>query len=259
MSVTLDKKRILVTRPKHQADHLCGLITANGGQAIAYPTIEIQPVKKPDKILVRSNSLNDFDYIVFVSRNAVMVAFDQYSSLVSLPEHIKVFAIGASTAQTLTSLNIANVIHSGLQADSEALLDLSEMQQERLTGKKILIVRGSGGREHLADNLKNRGALVDYAEVYKRCLPEYDIKHSHNIWQNTKPDAIVVTSNDGLKNLVHLTSEIDQQHLFTTPLVLMSSRSDSLAKELGFISITSIATDKNDEGLMTALLDLVGE
>lgn len=259
MSVTLDKKRILVSRPKHQAEHLCELITANGGQAIAYPTIEIQPVKDPDKILVRENAFSEFDIIVFVSRNAAKMAFDHYLSLASLPVHIKVFAIGAGTAETLSSLNIKNVIHAGVHADSEALLNLPEMQKERLAGKKVLIIRGVGGREYLADNLKSRGASVDYAEVYKRCLPEYDVKDSHNIWQDIKPDAIVITSNDGLNNLVHLTPETDQPQLFTTPLVLMSARSDNLAKELGFVSVTGIAIDKNDEGLLSVLLDLVGE
>ncbi len=259
MSVSLDKKRILVTRPKHQAEHLCELITANGGQAIAYPTIEIQPVKDHDKILVNSNALSEYNFIVFVSRNAVKMAFDHYLSLASLPAHITVFAIGAGTAETLSSLNIKNVIHAGTQADSEALLNLSEMQEERLTSKKALIIRGVGGREYLADNLKSRGASVDYAEVYKRCLPEYDVKDSHEIWQDIKPDATVITSNDGLNNLVHLTPETDQPQLFSTPLVLMSARSDNLAKELGFVSVTSTAIDKNDEGLLSALLDLVGE
>lgn len=259
MSVTLDKKRILVTRPKHQAEHLCELITANGGQAIAYPTIEIHPVNDPDKILVRKNAFSEFDFIVFVSRNAVKMAFEHYLILASLPAHIKVFAIGTGTAETLSSLNVKNVSHAGLHADSEALLNLPEMQEEWLTGKKALIIRGVGGREYLADNLKSRGASVDYAEVYKRCLPEYDVKDSHKIWQDIMPDAIIITSNDGLNNLVHLTAETDQPQLFTTPLVLMSARSDNLAKELGFISITGIAIDKNDEGLLSVLLDLVGE
>ncbi len=259
MALTLDKKRILVTRPKYQADHLCELITANGGQAIAFPTIEIQPVKDPDEVLVGSDAFSKFDLIVFVSRNAVKMAFDHYLSLASLPAYIKVVAIGAGTAEVLFDLNIKNVVHAGVQADSEALLNLSEMQEERLAGKKILIIRGVGGREYLADNLKRRGASVDYAEVYKRCLPEYDVKDSHKIWHDIKPDAIVITSNEGINNLVRLTPETDQPQLFNTPLVLMSARSDNLAKELGFVSDTSIALGKNDEGLLSALLDLVGE
>jgi uroporphyrinogen-III synthase len=259
VSVTLNNKQILVTRPKHQADNLCELIAANGGQAIAFPTIEIQAVANPGDSLTSSKALSEYDFVVFVSRNAVKVAFDQFLSQVSLPEHIKIIAIGAGTAEALSEMNITAVIHAGKQADSEALLQLPEMQKEEITGKKILIIRGVGGREYLADNLIGRGALVDYAEVYKRCLPEYGSKDSHKIWQDIRPNAVIITSNDGLNNLLRLTLEADKAQLFSTPLVLMSARSDNLAKELGFVSDTSIAVDKNDEGLLLALLDLVGE
>ncbi len=255
----LKKKKILVTRPKHQADNLCNLISSNGGEAIAFPTIDIQPIHESDKNFVKSNSFSGYDFIIFISRNAVEFAFDRYLSLVRLPSHIKIFAIGAGTAKVLLDRNVKNVIHAGVQADSNALLDLSQMQEKRLKDKKVLIIRGVGGREYLAENLKSRGASVDYAEVYKRCLPENDISDIYQAWQNTKLDAIVITSNEGLNNLVSLISENNQLQLFNTPLVLMSTRSDRLAKELGFVSNTSIAVNKSDEGLLLAILDLVGE
>ena len=257
--MSLKKKRILVTRPKHQADHLCKLISSNGGEAIAFPTIDIQPINESDKSLVKSNAFSEYDFIIFISRNAVEIAFDRYLSLARLPAHIKIFAIGAGTADVLLARNIKNVIHAGVQADSRAFLNLSQMQKRRLKDKKVLIIRGIGGRQYLADNLKSRGASVDYAEVYKRCLPEQDVNNIYQEWQNTKLDAIVITSNEGLNNLVSLVSENDHSRLFNTPLVLMSIRNDNLAKELGFVSNTSIAINKSDEGLLLAILDLVGE
>ena len=257
--MSLKKKRILVTRPKHQADHLCKLISSNGGEAIAFPTIDIQPINESDKSLVKSNAFSEYDFIIFISRNAVEIAFDRYLSLARLPAHIKIFAIGAGTADVLLARNIKNVIHAGVQADSKAFLNLSQMQKRRLKDKKVLIIRGIGGRQCLADNLKSRGASVDYAEVYKRCLPEQDVNNIYQEWQNTKLDAIVITSNEGLNNLVSLVSENDHSRLFNTPLVLMSIRNDNLAKELGFVSNTSIAINKSDEGLLLAILDLVGE
>ena len=257
--MSLKKKRILVTRPKHQADHLCKLISSNGGEAIAFPTIDIQPINESDESLVKSNAFSEYDFIIFISRNAVEIAFDRYLSLARLPAHIKIFAIGAGTADVLLARNIKNVIHAGVQADSRAFLNLSQMQKRRLKDKKVLIIRGIGGRQYLADNLKSRGASVDYAEVYKRCLPEQDVNNIYQEWQNTKLDAIVITSNEGLNNLVSLVSENDHSQLFNTPLVLMSTRNDNLAKELGFVSNTSIAINKSDEGLLLAILDLVGE
>lgn len=259
MSVTLNNKRILVTRPKHLADHLCELISKSGGESILFPTIEIQPVTNSEKLLERFNNINEYNFVIFVSRNAVKTAFNHYIDESELPEQVQPVAIGAGTADALADMNITNVLHAGVQADSETLLQLPELQGELLLDKKILIVRGVSGRELLADNLKARGASVDYAEVYTRCLPEYEMKDSHEIWQDIKPEAVIVTSNDGLNNLVNLTSENDRQRLFNTPLVAMSTRTADLAKESGFISETRIAKGKNDEGLLSALLELVGD
>lgn len=260
MSVSLNNKRILVTRPRHQAERLCALVTNNGGQAILFPTIDIQRVK--DSVhnkLILDDVLSGFDIVIFVSRNAVKFAFDHHLSTADLSNDIQFVAIGAGTAEAFSEWGDMPVLHAGVHADSETLLQLPEMQKDRLAGKKILIIRGVGGREYLADNLISRGAFVDYAEVYRRCLPEYEMNDCHKIWQDIKPEAIIVSSNEGLANLVSLTSELDQLQLFSTPLVLMSARSVNLAKQSGFVSKMSIAKVKNDEGLLLALLDLVGE
>lgn len=259
MTKTLLNKRILVTRPKHQADKLCELITAYKGQPVSFPSIEIQAIETPDNRLGDNDTLLQYDFIIFVSRNAVNITFERYANLANLSADIQLVAIGAGTAEALTELSIENVLHAGLQAQSEALLELPEMQAERLADKKILIVRGLGGREYLRDNLVKRGATVDYAEVYKRCLPKYEANDVHNLWQNIKPDAAIVSSNDGLRNLVSLTAELGQEQLFNLPLVLMSERSITLARELGFTSRINAAVDKNDQGLLQALLDLAGE
>lgn len=260
MSVSLNNKRILVTRPRHQADRLCALIADNGGQAILFPTIDIKRVEDSmhNKLLC-GDVLSDFDIVIFVSRNAVKFAFDHYLSTAGLSKDIQFVAIGAGTAEALSEWGVMPVLHAGVHADSETLLQLPEMQNDRLTDKNILIIRGVGGREYLADNLRSRGASVDYAEVYRRCIPEYEVKDCHKIWQDIKPEAIIVSSNEGLANLVSLTSEIDQLQLFSTPLVLMSARSVNLAKQSGFVSKMSIAKVKNDEGLLLALLGLAGE
>lgn len=259
MSVTLNNKHILVTRPKHQAAKLCELISVNAGQAISFPTIEIQVVDESTTPSKGNETLSKYNIVIFVSRNAVNMAFEHYFDITNFAKGIQFLAIGIGTAESLSELGITNLLHAGAQADSENLLLLSELQRAQLKGKKILIVRGIGGREYLADNLRERGALVDYAEVYKRSLPEYEAQDSHKIWQNVKPNAIIVSSNEGLSNLVKLTADIDQSQLFNTPLVLMSTRSVNLAKESGFISEMIVAKEKNDEGLLLALLDLVGE
>jgi uroporphyrinogen-III synthase len=264
VSATLKNKRILVTRPAHQADQLCRLISDAGGIPVLFPTIEIRPVLNPEKLSAKLSAcfanIDQYDFIIFVSRNAVTAVFDHYLSKDGLlAEKIQILAIGSGTAAALSELAMSDVLHAGVQADSESLLLLPELDSELVRNKKILIVRGVGGRELLADNLKQRGALVDYAEVYQRALPEYDIQQCRELWQNEQLDAVIISSNEGLENLLKLTADADQEKLFKTPLIVMSARNAELAKQTGFITETAIAKEKNDEGLLLALLELVGE
>ncbi|MEM6998771.1 MAG: uroporphyrinogen-III synthase [Pseudomonadota bacterium] len=258
MSETINNKKILVTRPRHQASQLCELISNGGGHTILFPTIEVRPIINSDVILNRFRNLDVYDYIIFVSRNAVKVTFENYLNLKNITDKQQVLAIGSGTASVLHEIKITNILHAGIQADSESLLLIPELAQELICNKKILIVRGVGGRELLADSLKKRGAQVDYAEVYERCLPEYGIQECHEIWQNENPDAVVVSSNEGLVNLVKLTVEADRKQLFNTPLVVMSDRNADLAKETGFVSEIKVAVEKSDNGLFSTLQEIVG-
>jgi uroporphyrinogen-III synthase len=257
--VSLKNKRILVTRPRHQSDRLCELISKANGIAILFPTIEIKAILSSEKLSACFDNINQYDFVIFVSRNAVRVVFENYLNESQLPNHIQVLAIGAGTAVALSEANMMDVLNAGIQADSESLLQIPELAGEHVNNKRILIVRGVGGRELLADTLKERGATVEYAEVYQRHLPEYEIQECHEVWQNSAPDAVIVSSNEGLENLLKLTEEKDRKQLFNTPLVVMSERNEKLAKSIGFVSKVEIANTKNDEGLLSAVFNLVGD
>ncbi len=259
MTLTLNNKKVLVTRPRHQSDHLCELISNAGGSSLRFPTIEIQAVLNSEKLSNCFANINEYDYIIFVSRNAVKVVFENYLKLSDLANQVQLLAVGAGTTAVLAKMDIMNVLHAGAEADSESLLLLPELQREVINNKRILIVRGLGGRELLADTLKERGANVEYAEVYQRCLPEYKIQERHGLWQNDEIDVIIASSNEGLDNLLKLTEEEDKQQLFKTPLAVMSKRNANLARELGFISGLGIAKASSDEGLLAAVIELVGD
>lgn len=259
MPASLSNKRILLTRPEGQAEKLYKLISNSGGETLLFPTIEIKPIVNSEKLLRCFNKINTYDCVIFISRNAVEMAFDLYLSDKHLLEQIQLFAIGAVTARALNDRGISNVLHTRTQADTESLLERPELQAVNLQGKRILLIRGVGGRELLADTLQERGAEVDYAEVYQRCLPEYETNDIKKLWQNSKPDAIITTSNDGLQNLLKLTINDYRQNLFKTPMVVMSNRAIELAREMGFTSRLEVANEKNDEGLFCTLLNIVGD
>ena len=254
--MTLQNKRILITRPNEQADSLCKLISNHGGVSVRFPTIKIQPIAKTDTLIKCFDEISKYDFIIFISRNAVKITIDHFIDNIDVFRDIQIIAIGPGTAEELATRGLTDIICPGSQTDSKALLDLKEMQSNKITNKQILIIRGKGGRELLADSLETRGANINYVEVYKRCLPEYGEHEVGNAWHKKKPDVVVVTSNEILNNLISLLSD-DKKKLFSTPLVTMSERIAERARKEGFISKIGVAREQNDDGILAGLLELV--
>jgi uroporphyrinogen-III synthase len=95
----------------------------------------------------------------------------------------------------------------------------------------MLIIRGHGGRELLAEGMRKRGAEVEYAEVYRRVTPPPPPADLLTVWRD-RVDAMIVTSEEMLKNLVELTGF--DQNVLQTPLIVISERLQNNAGTLGF-------------------------
>ncbi len=235
---------IVVTRPAHQAGPLCRLIEAQGGTAINFPSMEIETSHQPQPFLQR---LEQFDIAIFISANAV-----EYAALhmpAALPPQLIVAAVGKQTATLLQQQYQRPILAPTAGADSEALLALPELQQ--VEGSRVLIVRGEGGRELLAEALSQRGASVEYAEVYRRVRPKRDL----GALQNHGPiDLITATSNASLQNLYDMASAPQRRWLLQLPLVVIGQRCAALAQQLGFQMPANVAAEISDTGLLQAML-----
>ena len=221
---------VLVTRPIHQSENLAKLIREKGGNPILFPVIEIQPVQAN----LLDYNFNEFDLAIFISANAVKY---------SIPVNIECFAVGKATANCLKTAKFP-----APPFNSEALLEMPEMQESAISGKKIAVFRGEGGRELLAKTLKQRGASVTYINVYKRVQPPVPA-WIHNI----KIDIIVITSSEGLQNFMNMLD--GQAWIRNTPMVLISERIKVVAERLGVIAPIFIAPTASDDGLLAAILN----
>jgi len=255
----LDGIRILVTRPAKQTGPLCSLIEKSGGVAMRLPTIDLQAPDDPGQVEQICKRLTEFQIAIFVSRNAVDWAFDLFIDKADIPAGLAIMAIGTGTAEQLKQRGISNVCFAKGSANSEAFLELSGFQADVVKDKQIIIFRGQGGREVLADGLRKRGAQVRYAEVYRRVQPRHDEDIIHKLWIDTPPDVIVVTSNEGLQNLFNMTAVDDHKQLLRTPLVSIGKRMSGLADQLGFSRLPVVARETSDQGLLESVIDTVGE
>ncbi len=188
---------VLVTRPLAQSSELIEAIETNGGNAFSLPVIEIVPRDEHD-IQADASRMAAPDISVFVSSNAVAYGL-KYAGTASKA------AVGPATAAAITATGQAVDIVPSDGYDSESLLAEAALQD--VVGKNIRIIRGSNGRELLADTLRDRGAHVDYLSVYDRMLPEIDSDTLRDIvtaWQEGRIHVVTVMSVESLHKLIDL-------------------------------------------------------
>ena len=248
MQHSLTNLRVLITRPLAQSRALAAQIHEYRGIAVQVPTLEIVGVPASDSLRKKLLCGTECQAVIFVSHNAVIHA-NRITPLAGFSMRA-VFAPGRSTALALNEVGVNDVITPATGYDSESLLALPEMRD--VSGKHILIVRGQGGREELHDKLVNRGARVNYAEVYNRRRPA-DCHENLRRALADGVDVICVSSGEAMENLLSSLPAGEAESVLQLPLFAPSPRVAGLARARGFKQPV-IADTPDDLGTTTSLL-----
>jgi uroporphyrinogen-III synthase len=242
---------VLVTRPEHQAHHLCQLIEAEGGAPVRYPALVIKP--RPDRAAVRAATgpADRYDLIIFISANSVRYGADFLDQRRDVP----LAAVGQPTAAALNAAGYRVSVMPAEGASSEALLAMPQLAH--MSGQRVLIVRGSGGRVLLAEALAARGATVQYAEVYTRepARPSTQLQAEiEQLWRQGGIRAYAATSVELLEALVGIVTPRSRELMDSTALVTGSQRVADAAARLGLGSPILLADSPDDAALTGALV-----
>lgn len=208
---------VLVTRPRAQANELVTAIEQAGGTAYCFPVIEIV-ARDPSDVADDAAGLRAPDIVIFVSRNAVEYGLDYVGAG-------RICAIGPATAAAVRAAGRVVDIEPASGFDSEHLL--AEPELTDVAGKEVRIIRGSKGRELLAEQLTSRGANVSYLSVYERRVPEVSSDSLADVetrWREGAISFVTVMSVQSLRNLVQLLPAWCEKQLETTPLVTPAGR-----------------------------------
>jgi uroporphyrinogen-III synthase len=209
--------RVLVTRPKAQGQGLVEAIGAAGGSAVVFPVMEAHG-RDPADIASDTGRLSDPDIVIFVSANAVRFGLASAGSG-------KVAAIGPATTRAIEQRGVAVGIRSADGFTSEHLLATPELLD--VQGKVIRIIRGNGGRELMAQTLRDRGATVEYLEVYSRHLPAHTEAEISDVEQQLvrgEIDVVTLMSVESLLNLIALLPSTTYPAIANTLLVTPAIR-----------------------------------
>ncbi len=189
------------------------------------PLLHIQPLPI-DQHQWHSLSQQPPDILIFISPAAAQFGVDL------LPRHIfnhaKVISVGAATAKQLSDAGISD-IETPLVETSEGLLELTSLHH--VAQKRIVIVRGNGGRELLHEQLTDRGANVTYTEVYQRQWLTLSEQQTIDKWRKQKINCIVVTSSQLLEKTLSLIDDLAFANQCSW--IVVSQRCKQRAEQLG--------------------------
>ncbi|PLY41341.1 uroporphyrinogen III synthase [Janthinobacterium sp. ROICE36] len=252
---------VVITRPAAQAGPLAARVAALGWPVTLLPLLEIHALDGEEEcaqlqaVLAR---LAEYDLVAFVSPNAIDCVFAHLSAW---PSGLPLAVVGEGSRLALGAHGVTDAnasITSPLdtaRSDSEHLLLALDLPA--LRGKRVLIVRGDGGRDYLADGLRAAGAEVEFVTAYRRKVPELTpalratlekLLQHNNDW--------IITSSEALRGFLALLGEMgdekttvvkmQQQHL-----IVPHARIAQTAAVLGFARVT--LTGSGDAGVLAAL------
>jgi len=244
-------RHIVVTRPAGQATHLAEALVEQGAHPVLYPVLAIEGVSDTTPILDAAIRLDQYDWAMFVSPNAVDKALAVVLAHRSWPAQVRAATVGRSSEQAMARHGITDITAPQERFDSEALLALPEFADVR--GKSVVIFRGDSGRDLFGDTLKERGATVDYVTCYRRTRPARDPASLLKLWSEGRLDAMTVTSSEGLRNLYAMVGKLGQGWLKRTPTFVPHARIAEQARALGLHNV--VQTGPADAGLLAGLND----
>jgi uroporphyrinogen-III synthase len=249
----LTGKAIVVTRPEGQSSAISQRLSELGANVIKFPLIAIEPLANQR---INQSKLTNYNYLIFTSRNSVdmfiKVLMDDLplGTTLKLPETVQIGAVGKQTAEALASHGILAAVVPSELFNSEALLEHKDLQA--VEGKRIAIIRGEGGRDLLRDTLGERGAEVDYFDVYRRVCPVDNLLPLVKCQEQGGIDIIMLTSVEGLNNLYSLgASQTILQH---TTLLVGSRRISDAINKVSHRGRVIVADDPSDEKMINCLL-----
>jgi uroporphyrinogen-III synthase/uncharacterized protein HemX len=249
---------VLVTRPVGQAEPLCDLLAVAGYRPFRLPVLDIEFLADsevfPEELANGVQSLDGHDLLIFTSVNAVegLERALQRADLVWPERMPELAAIGAATADRLMASGLPVGIRPTGPYTSEGLLALPRLHA--VSGQRVLLVGGVGGRGLIADALTERGASVAVLDVYRRNPHPHPVGGLEAVLREQAPQAVIVTSVEGLEQLVAFASDQDQRDaLFGLGVVTVSPRVARAARQQGFRAGVVVADEASDQALVAAL------
>ncbi len=243
--------RILVTRPRLQADGFMDGLRVAGFEPIHFPVIEIRPMDDNSELDRAIGELEGYEWVVFTSVNGVDIFFSRLPAGARLP---RVAAIGPKTAQAVKAHGVTPEFVPEEYVAESILPGLGNVN-----GKRILLPRAEIARKALPEAIEAAGGTAHEIAVYQTlpAVPDADGLAA----LKSGVDWITFTSPSTVENFVEIVRRhgMDALHLPGKPrIACIGPITERAARGEGF-EVALVAKEYTTEGLIEALRSESGE
>jgi len=216
--------RLLLTRPAEDCAALAQTLAAQGIASHCMPLLAIETLDETPEQRSTFAELQRYCAVIVVSKPAARIGLQRLAQHGAPTPYLPWYSVGAATAAVLAEQGLC-VHFPDSGDDSEALLALPALQQAiaATSTPRVLILRGEGGRELLAERLRGQGVTVDYLPLYRRVLPHYAPGELSRQVRAERLNGLVVSSGQGFEHLLQLAGD-DWPALARLPLFVPSPR-----------------------------------
>ena len=247
---SLFDKRVVITRPRHQATTMVEMIQERGGQPICTPVIEIAPLEDFTQLDQALRQVQTYDWLVLTSVNGVKAVWERFEALGIRPllEGVQVAAIGPKTASALEQSGVTPDFVPN-EYNAEAILPgFGDVR-----GKRILLLRADIARTALPQAIRAAGGLADDVSAYRTIAARIEPE----TWERIKAgvDIVIFTSSSTVTHFVRKLGEqeISAHRLPGDPLIAcIGPITGATASEHG-LRVDIVPQAYTIEGLISAL------
>lgn len=253
--MNLKHKRILITRPRAQAEEFANALFAEGAQPIFFPVIQIVPPNDFSELDHALQILDQYDWMIFTSIHSVDSFFLRLDVLgiKKIPLQLRTAAVGSRTAQRLSENGIT-VDYVPREYTAEAIL---QGLSENVSGQRFLFPKSNVARTFLANEIRSAGGIVDEIVAYRNIANEPEASQINELLKGV--DIITFASPSAVESFVVIARKngLDPFNLPGAPLIACIGPSTGKAAEKnGFINL-AVAREHTTMGLIETIGNMV--
>ncbi|CAN5398821.1 uroporphyrinogen-III C-methyltransferase [soil metagenome] len=252
-------KRVLVTRPTHQARNLIHRLEKLGAVAYHLPTMTMKDPADWGPVDNVIDTLNKSDaWLVFTSANGVTHFFKRLFERghdLRLLGRTKLAAIGPATAAALAEFKLTPDVVPGEDYSSEKL---AAMLALHVRGQRVILARADRGRDLL------RSELAKIADVTPIVVYEQhdSVLTDHAVFDHLRRgeiEFVTLTSANVAKGLLSVCDDVIRGRIERGDIKLIanSPQTTSMIRSLGY-PVAAEAKAATDGAMISELIDLAG-